>query len=60
MERQPDSNSTGSVTQLINCLRSGDSDSGDEAARRIWECYLPRLLRLAHRRLDPRIRVSPR
>jgi RNA polymerase sigma factor (sigma-70 family) len=57
VERQPNSNSTGSVTQLINRLRSWESDFDDEAARRIWECYLPRLLELARRRLDPRIRV---
>jgi RNA polymerase sigma factor (sigma-70 family) len=57
VERHPDSNSTGSVTQLIDRLRSGSPDSSDEAARRVWERYLPRLLTLARRHLDRRIRV---
>jgi RNA polymerase sigma factor (sigma-70 family) len=55
--RHPASNPTGSVTQLIAYLRSEDSGLGNEAARRIWERYLPRLLTLARRYLDRRIRV---
>ena len=57
MDVHPVSNPTGSVTQLIGYLRSEDSGLGDEAARRIWERYLPRLLILARRHLDRRIRV---
>jgi RNA polymerase sigma factor (sigma-70 family) len=57
VERHPDPNSTGSITQLVDRLRSGSPDSLDEAARRIWERYLPRLLTLARRHLDRRIRV---
>ena len=57
MERPPDSNPTGSVTQLIHRFRSGSPDASDEAARRVWERYLPRLLRLARSHLDRRIRV---
>jgi RNA polymerase sigma factor (sigma-70 family) len=57
MERHPDSNSTGSVTQLIDRLRSGSPDSRDEAARRVWERFLPRLLTLARCQLDRRIRA---
>jgi RNA polymerase sigma factor (sigma-70 family) len=53
----PASNTTGSVTHLIAYLKSGDPALGDEAARRIWERYLPRLLTLARRHLDRRIRV---
>jgi RNA polymerase sigma factor (sigma-70 family) len=53
----PASNPTGSVTQLIAHLRSEDPGLVGEAARRIWECYLPRLLTLARRHLDRRIRV---
>jgi RNA polymerase sigma factor (sigma-70 family) len=50
-------NPTGSVTRLLAYLRSEDARLSDEAARRIWERYLPRLLTLAHRHLDRRIRV---
>jgi RNA polymerase sigma factor (sigma-70 family) len=57
VERHPDPNPTGSVTQLVDRLRSGSLDSRDEAARRVWERYLPRLLTLARRHLDRRIRV---
>lgn len=51
------SSSTNSVTRLIVNLRSEDPGLSDEAARRIWERYLPRLLTLARGRLDPRIRL---
>jgi RNA polymerase sigma factor (sigma-70 family) len=57
VETDPDPTSDGSVTQLIDRFRSGSPDSCDEAARRLWERYLPRLLRLARRHLDRRIRV---
>jgi RNA polymerase sigma factor (sigma-70 family) len=50
-------NPTGSVTQLIAHLQSGDQSLSAEAARRIWERYLPSLLTLARRHLDRRIRV---
>jgi RNA polymerase sigma factor (sigma-70 family) len=53
----PVSDPTGSVTELIAYLQSEDRSVGDEAARRIWERYLPRLLTLARRHLDRRIRV---
>ena len=56
-ETSPDPTETGSVTRLIDRLRSGSPESGDEAARRLWERYLPRLLTLARRHLDRRIRV---
>jgi RNA polymerase sigma factor (sigma-70 family) len=49
--------SAGSVTQLIDRLRSGAPDSGEETARQIWERYLPRLLTLARGHLDRRIRT---
>jgi RNA polymerase sigma factor (sigma-70 family) len=48
---------TGSVTQLIHRFQSGDPVQRDEAARQIWERYLPRLLTLARRHLDRRIRA---
>jgi RNA polymerase sigma factor (sigma-70 family) len=57
VERHPDSNSADSVTQLIDRLRSGSPDSRDQAAQQVWERYLPRLLTLARRHLDRRIRV---
>jgi RNA polymerase sigma factor (sigma-70 family) len=56
VETKPDSNSTHSVTRLINCIRDGNSDSADEAAQQVWERYLPQLLTLARCRLDQRIR----
>jgi RNA polymerase sigma factor (sigma-70 family) len=54
---RPDLTRAGSVTQMIHRFRSGSADSSDEAARRVWERYLPRLLVLARRHLDRRIRV---
>jgi RNA polymerase sigma factor (sigma-70 family) len=57
VERPADPDPTGSVTQLIDRFRSGSPDSSDEAARRLWERYLPRLLTLARRHLDRRIRA---
>src|SRR4051812_17891973 len=48
---------SGSVTRLIDRLRSGSRDSSDEAARQVWGRYLPRLLTLARDHLDRRIRV---
>jgi RNA polymerase sigma-70 factor (ECF subfamily) len=38
-------------------LRAPDSRVRDEAARRLWERFAPRLRALARRRLDPKIRV---
>jgi RNA polymerase sigma factor (sigma-70 family) len=57
LKLHPASNPIGSITRLLASLRSEHSDVGDEAAQRIWERYLPRLLTLARRRLDRRIRV---
>jgi RNA polymerase sigma factor (sigma-70 family) len=53
----PIPNSTDSVMEQIHRFRSGSPDSRNEAARRLWERYLPRLLTLARRHLDRRIRV---
>jgi RNA polymerase sigma factor (sigma-70 family) len=50
-------NAADSVMELVHRFRSGSLDSRDEAARRLWERYLPRLLTLARRHLDQRIRV---
>jgi RNA polymerase sigma factor (sigma-70 family) len=47
--------SQGSVTRLIEQLRSDDPAVRDDAARRIWERYLPALLNLARRHLDNRL-----
>lgn len=57
MELNPATDSTGSVADLMRRFRSGDSGLRDEAARRVWERYFPRLLTLARRHLDRRIRV---
>ena len=43
--------------RLIVRFQSGSPDISDEAARRLWERYLPRLLTLASRHLDRRIRI---
>jgi RNA polymerase sigma factor (sigma-70 family) len=53
----PPGGEPGSVTRLIDHLRSDERVVRDEAVRRIWERYLPRLLALARRHLDPRIRA---
>ncbi|MGO9466427.1 MAG: sigma-70 family RNA polymerase sigma factor [Isosphaeraceae bacterium] len=45
----------GSVTRLIELLRSDDSVVRDEAARRVWERYVPALLNLARHHLDHRL-----
>jgi len=47
--------SPGSVTRLIEQLRSDDSAVRDEAARRVWERYVPALLDLARHHLDHRL-----
>jgi hypothetical protein len=57
VDMRPDPTHAGSVTRLIHRFRSGSADSSDEAARRIWVRYLPRLLTLARRHLNRRIRV---
>ena len=46
----------GSVTRLIQDLRSTDSARYENAARLIWERYFRRLLDLAQADLDPRVR----
>ena len=46
----------GSVTRLINLLRSDDPAERDIAARLIWQRYFRELLKLARRNLDNRIR----
>jgi RNA polymerase sigma factor (sigma-70 family) len=53
----PDPTHAGSVTGMIHRFQSGSADASDEAARRVWERYLPRLLTLARRHLDRRIRT---
>jgi RNA polymerase sigma factor (sigma-70 family) len=57
VETNPDSKSVDYVLQLIDRFRSGAAGTSDEAAQQLWELYLPRLLALARRKLDPRIRV---
>jgi RNA polymerase sigma factor (sigma-70 family) len=57
VDKHPESNPPGSVTTLTDRLRSASPDSSDEAARQVFERYLPRLLTLARRHLDRRIRV---
>jgi RNA polymerase sigma factor (sigma-70 family) len=47
--------SQGSVTKLIDQLRSEDPAVREDAARRVWERYLPSLLDLARRHLDHRL-----
>jgi RNA polymerase sigma-70 factor (ECF subfamily) len=47
---------TGSVTRLIDQLRSDDSAVRNEAARQVWLRYFPRLLDLARQHLNQRIR----
>jgi RNA polymerase sigma factor (sigma-70 family) len=47
----------GSVTRDAADLRSPDMLVREQAARRIWERFEPRLLELVRRRLNPRIRV---
>lgn len=57
METSPEPTSSGSVTHLIHRLQSGSPGGDDEAAHHLWERYLPRLLLLARRHLDRRIRI---
>jgi RNA polymerase sigma-70 factor, ECF subfamily len=49
--------SAGSITRDAADLRSPDALVREQAARRIWERFEPRLLELVRRRLNPRIRV---
>jgi DNA-directed RNA polymerase specialized sigma24 family protein len=48
--------SPGSVTRLIDQLRSPDKTTRDEAARQIWLRYFPQLLERARRKLYQRVR----
>jgi RNA polymerase sigma factor (sigma-70 family) len=48
--------STGSVTHLIEQLRSADKTERDRAAGQVWQRYFPQLLDLARRHLDQRVR----
>jgi len=48
--------SDGSVTRLIQLLRTGDREERDLAARLIWERYFRDLLELARNNLNRRIR----
>jgi RNA polymerase sigma factor (sigma-70 family) len=48
--------SNGSVTRLIQLLRSGDATERDLAARLIWRRYFRDLLELARNNLNKRIR----
>jgi len=47
--------SQGSVTRLIEQLRSDDPRLREDAARRVWERYVPALLDLARHHLDRRL-----
>jgi RNA polymerase sigma factor (sigma-70 family) len=57
VETYPDPNLLDSAMGLVRRFQSGSPETSDEAARRLWERYLPRLLTLARRHLDRRIRV---
>lgn len=48
--------SSGSVTRLVEQLRSDNAAVRNEAARQIWQRYFSALLDLACRHLDPRVR----
>jgi RNA polymerase sigma factor (sigma-70 family) len=48
--------SQGSVTQLIEQLRSDNPTLRDDAARGLWERYMPALLELARHHLDHKLR----
>ncbi|HZU38692.1 MAG TPA: hypothetical protein VFA18_22385, partial [Gemmataceae bacterium] len=48
---------TGSVTRLVNELRSANPAVRNEAARQIWLRYVPQLLELARQHLHRRVRV---
>jgi RNA polymerase sigma factor (sigma-70 family) len=47
--------SQGSVTRLIEQLRSTDPSLREDAARGLWDRYVPALLNLARRHLDRRL-----
>jgi RNA polymerase sigma factor (sigma-70 family) len=47
--------SQGSVTRLIEQLRSEDASLRDDAALRLWERYVPALLHLARHHLDKKL-----
>ena len=47
--------SQGSVTRLIDQLRSDDPAVRDDAARRVWDRFVPALLELARHHLDRRL-----
>jgi RNA polymerase sigma factor (sigma-70 family) len=47
--------SQGSVTRLIEQLKSADPAVRDDAARRVWDRYVPALLDLARHHLDHRL-----
>jgi RNA polymerase sigma factor (sigma-70 family) len=49
-------NQKGSVTRLIQLLRSDDPAARDMAARLIWQRYFRDLLELARKNLDKRVR----
>jgi hypothetical protein len=46
-----------SITRLILQLRAEDPAARDDAARRLWQAYFPRLLKLASARIDQGIRA---
>jgi RNA polymerase sigma factor (sigma-70 family) len=46
----------GSITLLVQQLRSSDPAARNAAAQQIWQRHLPRLLDLACKRLDQRLR----
>ena len=46
----------GSVTQLVEKLRSADRGVRDDAAEQLWRLYFPKVLALACNHLDARVR----
>ncbi|MCC6418851.1 MAG: sigma-70 family RNA polymerase sigma factor [Gemmataceae bacterium] len=46
----------GSVTRLIDQLHTGDAAAREEAAAALWQRYCERLVQLARRHLDQRVR----
>jgi RNA polymerase sigma factor (sigma-70 family) len=53
--RAPHMDSQGSVTRLIEQLRSDDQSAREDAARGLWERYVPALLDLARHHLDKKL-----
>lgn len=56
MNDDAESSSPGTVTRHIAALRSSDPRRREDAAREIWQQYVPRLLELARQNLSTRVR----